>query len=294
MELYSKVPRKRASIVTLGVFDGVHLGHRALIERTVKIAKSENVESGAITFTPYPEEVLFGVKRMALTLPDERENLIKGLGVDFIVNLEFTKELSTLEPEDFARMLSPLNPKCFVLGEDFAFGKSRRGSSDTLTETFGNEVRVEVVRMVENSGVKVKSTTIRELLGKGAIEKANKLLGRKYALYGTIIKGRGKGRGIGIPTANIAVDKRKFLPAAGVYSGAAAIRGRNYPAGIFVSVGTELEWQVEVHLLGFDGNDIYGERLDVEFEKFLRAPVSFDTDSDLVAQIRCDLEKIRR
>lgn len=293
MEVFTTIPEKKHTAITVGVFDGVHLGHQRLIKRTVELAKKNDIESGVVTFSPYPDEVLRGMKGIALTIDDEKKDLMEQLGIDFMVVLKFSEELANLVPYEFAKMITPLNPLIIVLGKDFSFGKGRAGNVETLSRIFRNSL-IEAVPLVEVEGSVVKSSTIRNLISEGRMNEAELLLGRRYSVKGKIVKGKGKGRELGVPTANLSIDRRKLIPASGVYAGIGYFKNNFFPAGIFIDDELSYKHQIEVHLVGFDSEEIYGEELIVEFISYIRSPSKFESDEKLLEQIKEDLSVIKR
>lgn len=287
------IPEKNHTAITIGIFDGVHVGHQKLIKRAVDLARKNSIESGVVTFSPYPDEVLKGMTGTALTLDKERQFFMERLGVDFLVVLEFDRGLANVEARDFGRMITRLKPMIIVVGKDFSFGKNRTGSVETLREIFKDSL-IEAISLVDVDGKVVKSSTIRNLISKGRMEEAALMLGRLYSVVGMTVKGKGKGKNIGVPTANLVIDKRKLIPAAGVYAGIGHFDNNSYSAGIFINDELALKHQVEVHLIGLDSTEIYGEELAVEFLSYIRAPLRFGSDDELSAQIKRDLSVIEQ
>ncbi len=272
-------PRERA--VAIGTFDGVHLGHRRVIEEVVAAGVTPTV----ITFDPHPRLVLgYGVELLA-TLT-RRLELFEELGVEETLVLEFTHELQQREPEDFAKdVLRPLGTVVVVAGGDFRFGHKRRGDLDLL-RGLGFDARS--VPVVEG----VSSTEIRGLLHAGDVGGAARLLGRPPEVEGTVVTGDERGGTLGFPTANLAVEAHLLVPAFGIYAGSA----RGHRAA--VSIGTNphyggQERKIEAFLLEFSG-DLYGQRLVVELWQRLRDERAFASEEELVAQIERDVEATRQ
>ena len=272
-------PARRA--IAIGTFDGVHLGHRHVIEA----ARAAGLISTVVTFWPHPRTAL-GNRVELLTSLDRRLELIAGLGVDEALVLEFTLDFARLEPEEFAeRILRRLGVEVVVAGAGFRFGRARRGDL-ALLDRLGFDVRpVPLVEGISSSG-------LRQLLLAGEIERAATALGRPPEVEGVVVVGDQRGGTLGFPTANLDVDPVLLVPAYGIYAGAAA--GRRAA----VSIGTNPHYgggerRVEAFLLDFDG-DLYGRRLVVELWERLRDERSFASEEELVAQIARDVEQTRR
>ncbi|TMM33139.1 MAG: riboflavin biosynthesis protein RibF [Actinobacteria bacterium] len=269
----------RPRSVALGTFDGVHLGHRRVLETALSTAPE--LAPTVVTFWPHPRIVL-GNEVGLLTTLDRRLELLAEAGVGETLVVEFTVELAQMEPEAFVdELLRPIGSQVVVAGADFRFGRSRRGDLDTF-EQLGLTVR----RVDLFPGV--SSTAIRALLAEGDLEGASRLLGRPPEVDGTVVAGDARGGTLGYPTANLRVDPDLLVPAYGIYAGWVA----GHRAA--VSIGTNphyggRERRVEAFLLDFDG-DLYGERLIVELWRRLRDEQAFVSEEELVAQIARDVE----
>ena len=274
--------------VAIGTFDGVHLGHRAVIEAT----RDSGLRSTVVTFDPHPREVLgYGVQ--LLSTLERRLELIAAIGPDEVLLLEFTSELSLLSPEEFVRAtLEPIGTRTVIAGEDFRFGHGRSGDV-ALLQNMGFEVRP--VPIVPG----VSSSRIRELLQQGDIAGAARLLGRPVEVEGTVVAGDKRGGTLGFPTANLAVPANMVVPEFGIYAGAAV--DRNDPASeqhrAAVSIGVNphyggSERRIEAFLLDFEG-DLYGRRLRVELWRRLREERVFEDEQALVEQIARDVAETR-
>ena len=268
-------PAERA--VAIGTFDGVHRGHRAAIQEAIEAG----LRSTVVTFDPHPRRVL-GYEVELVTTLERRIELIDEIGPDELLLLEFTPELSRLEPEDFvAEVLQPLGTQAVVASEGFRFGKGRRGDVD-LIRRLGLDVRL--VEPVEG----VSSTTIRELLRAGDVSAAAALLGRPHEVEGLVVSGDQRGGTLGFPTANIAVEPGLLVPAHGIYAGSALEHRAAASIGVNPHYGGS-ERRIEAFLLDFDG-DIYGERLRLELWERLRDERAFESEEELVRQIAADVE----
>jgi riboflavin kinase/FMN adenylyltransferase len=266
--------------VALGTFDGVHVGHRRVIETALEAGPAATV----VTFDPHPRTAL-GNRVELLTTLERRLELLDELGVQAALVVEFTLELARLEPEEFVeQVLRPLGAEVVVAGADFRFGHGRKGDLE-LVRGLGFDVRP--VPLVED----VSSSRIRELVRKGDVEGAARLLGRPVEVEGTVVTGEARGGTLGFPTANLDVRPELLVPGNGIYAGAAA----GHRAA--VSIGTNPHYggherRVEAYLLDFSG-DLYGQRLIVELWKRLREERAFETENDLTRQIAADVELAR-
>jgi riboflavin kinase/FMN adenylyltransferase len=269
-----------ARAVAIGTFDGVHRGHRAAIEA----AKGAGLRSTVLTFDPHPRLVL-GYDVQLLSTLERRIELIDELDPDELVVLEFTHELSQLEPEEFVtRILEPIGTEIVVAADSFRFGRGRKGDVELLRR-LGIEVRD--VPLVEG----VSSSRIRELLTQGEMREAAALLGRPHEVDGIVVSGDQRGGTLGFPTANLSVDPHLLVPAYGIYAGA-ALDGR---AAISIGVNPHYggnERRIEAFLLDFEG-DLYGKPLRIELWERLRDERAFESEEDLVRQIALDVEATR-
>jgi riboflavin kinase / FMN adenylyltransferase len=269
-----------ARAVAIGTFDGVHLGHRAVIEA----AKASGLRSTVVTFDPHPRLVL-GYDVQLLSTFERRVELIGEVGPDELLVVPFTPELSRLAPEEFVeRVLRPLGTRVVFAGEDFRFGAGRRGDVPLLRR-LGLEVRA--VPILEG----ISSSRIRELAGEGNAAAAAELLGRPFELEGTVVGGDQRGGTLGFPTANLSLAEHLLVPAYGIYAGAALDHRAAVSIGVNPHYGGS-ERRVEAFLLDFEG-DLYGRRLRLELWKRLRDERAFESEEELVAQIARDVEATR-
>jgi riboflavin kinase/FMN adenylyltransferase len=265
--------------VAIGTFDGVHLGHR----RVIQAAKAANLPTIVLTFDPHPRVVL-GNQVELLTTLERRLELLGELGVETLV-VPFTPELALATPEEFAEsILRPLGTKVVVAGANFRFGRGRSGDLDTLAE-LGFDVRP--VPLIEG----ISSSRIRQLLRAGEIEAAARLLGRPPEVEGTVVSGEARGGTLGYPTANLAVPAELVVPEYGIYAGRAGDHRAAVSIGVNPHYGGE-ERRVEAFLLDFDG-DLYGRRLVLELWRRLRDERAFASEQELIDQIGRDVEAAR-
>jgi riboflavin kinase/FMN adenylyltransferase len=266
--------------VAVGTFDGVHRGHRAVIEA----AKATGLRSTVLTFDPHPRLVL-GYEVQSLTTLERRIELIEEIGPDELLVVEFTEALSRTEPEEFvAEVLAPIGTRVVLAGEGFRFGAGRRGDAELLRR-LGLETRP--VPILEG----VSSSRIRELIGAGDVAGAAALLGRPFELEGVVVAGDQRGGTLGFPTANLALEPHLLAPAYGIYAGEALGRRAAASVGVNPHYGGS-ERRIEAFLLDFEG-DLYGRRLRLELWERLRDERSFASEEELVAQIARDVEAAR-
>lgn len=286
-------------LLTVGVFDGVHLGHRYLISRLVSQARQKSLLSGVVTFRHHPRDLLSSRPHLPYLITlQERERLLKQEGVDAVISLSFTRELASVSARDFVSLLQKyLRMKGLVVGPDFALGKERQGTTSFLTN-LGKEMgfSVEVVPPNKIDDEVISSTAIRNALAQGDMHRVTNLLGRPFSLHGRVTTGEHRGAGMGFPTANIAVDARQALPPDGVYATLAYIERRTYPSvtnvGLRPTFGDNTERTVEVFILDYS-TDIYGKDLKIELIERLRGEKKFEDVEALKHQIAEDVTKSR-
>lgn len=273
------------AVCGIGSFDGVHRGHQAIVHRLKELAGTKT-RTGIITFMPLPFFVIHSAPVLTLTLKREKERLFRDLGVDFMYYFKFTPLFASIPPQDFITLIARrIAPRAVVVGENFHFGRQRRGSAHMLKELTRNMFTVEILPRIIDDGT-ISSTRIRELLLLGHAEAARTLLGRPYSLSGTVIKGKGKGTVLGFPTINLKVNKEKLMPLDGVYKVHICIHGGSYLGAMFCR--HEL---LEVHVLGFSGN-LYRKKVTVDVLKRIRAIERFENDEALRRAIAYDVETV--
>jgi riboflavin kinase/FMN adenylyltransferase len=290
----------RGSCVAIGVFDGVHLGHRALLRKTVEEARKRGVPSGVVTFEPHPRKVLSPDKAPCLlTSLEDRLSLFEAAGVENCLVLPFDEALARVEPEDFAReyLQGKLEVRAVFVGFNFTFGRGGRGTAELLSR-LGAELGfgVEILPPVQVEGEVVSSSLVRYLLAGGEVERAARALGRPYCVRGRVVAGEGRGRSLGYPTANLEVGEY-CLPGPGVYGVGVEVRGRLHPGAANVGFRPTFhprprELVLEVHLLDFE-EEVRGEELRVYFVKKIREEEAFPDGEALRVRIGRDVEEIR-
>jgi len=287
--------------VSIGVFDGVHGGHRLLIQRLLDEARARDLTGGAITFHPHPVTVVHpDVSFSYLESTERRVELLRELGVAFVSVLTFTSELQQVAAADFTRVLvEEARMRLLVVGEDFRLGRGGEGNGERL-RAIGVEQGYEVIAvplLEDGAGVaRISSTRIREALAAGEMEEVASLLGRPYAIRGPVLHGDHRGRGIGFPTLNIGVSPDRALPPNGVYVTRALVDDQAH--GAVTNIGTRPTFDgqavtVETHLLDFEGN-LYGRVVTVELLHRLRGEQKFGGVEALVAQIERDVQETRQ
>lgn len=288
---------KTPAVLSLGMFDGVHGGHRALLKKTVDIAWHEGYQSLAYSFANHPKSVLAGAPPMLMTT-EEREAAIRAAGVDAVCMDVFTKELASMSPEHFVKMLAVrFSAKALVVGFNYTFGYQGKGTASTLHQLGSAAgMDVHVVPAERYRGETISSSRIRECIEKGDILAANDMLLAPYTLRGNVVGNRHIGTTLGFPTANILPPEGKILPLAGVYATLAVINGQPHQAVTNVGNNPTVQGKaifIETHVLDFAG-DLYGLPLEVQFHAFLRAEVMFASKQALAAQILHDTHNARR
>ena len=288
------------AVVVLGNFDGVHLGHRAVLHRGLKEARGRGLSLVAATFDPHPREVLWPgeVPKLLTTLELRREELQRQ-GADEVRVIRFDRELSRKSPEEFVHdvLVGELGAEAVVVGENFRFGHRAAGDFEVLRRLMWNAGgEAFAVPLHGTNGEEITSTRIRELVGAGDVGDAARLLGRPYVLRGEVVEGDRRGRQIGFPTANVLPDPAVIVPARGVYAGFVRFTGQEYAACTNVGVAptfARAENRVEAHLLDF-ARDLYSESVDVGFVQRIREEKRFSGVDELRGQISRDVEEARK
>lgn len=289
---------ERETVITIGVFDGVHRGHAYLLQRLLDLAGPDYLPA-VLTFANHPVTVLQPGRQVSfLTTPDQKAGLLAAQGVELVVSLEFTAELAQLTAREFVRLLvEELRMKGLVVGPDFALGRNREGNADFLRE-LGREMGfwVETLEPLLLGGTLVKSRAVRQAITEGEVAAAAALLGREYALTGRVATGDRRGRELGFPTANMDIAPEMALPGDGIYATWAVVDGVRRPAATSIGVRPTFgltERLVEVYILDFAG-DLYGRDLEVGFVAKLRNQETFPNLESLVEQINRDVRDTRR
>ncbi len=296
-ELAELSPRKDM-LLAIGVFDGVHLGHKFLISQLTEHAKQQNLLSGVVTFGQHPQEVLSPQTKLPfLTSLAEKTNLLKNEGVEAVITLSFSRELAQLSARQFVSLLKKyLRMRGMVIGPDFALGRDREGNANNL-RTLGQDMdfSVTVIPPIIVNGEVASSTAIRNALADGDMKKARNLVGRSFSLQGRVTTGVGRGTELGFPTANLDVDLEQALPAEGVYATWAYIGDKAYQS--VTNIGQHPTFggggrTVEVYVFDYHG-DLYGRDLKIDIIERLRDEIKFDSTEALKKQITEDIKQGR-
>jgi len=295
------IPTDKGTIVTVGMFDGVHRGHWAVLEEICERARAADRRSVLVTFDPHPLRIVRPEHAPPLlTTPLEKKEILAESGLEYAVFIAFTDALSRYSPRRFVEeiLVGRLHVEELVIGYDHGFGRGRSGNADTLREIgavigFG----VDVVPPVEAGGEAVSSTRIRAAVADGRMEEARVCLGRPYSIRGVVVRGDGRGRGLGFATANLEVSaSEKLIPPAGIYAVRGVLKQGTYVGALHLGprptfIGSPPS--IELHLLDFD-SDIYGEAVRVDFVQYLRPVLPFDSAQALIEQMRADIDLARR
>lgn len=284
-------------VVTIGTFDGVHLGHKTIIARLKKACHETNGESFVFTFHPHPRQVLFPQQTdlKLLTLTDEKLDLLEKSGVDHVLVYPFSKQFARLSADTYIKdiLVEGIGCKKLIIGYDHRFGNNREGNIETLRQYARPcGFSVEEIPAHEVDHINVSSTRIRRALELGDIQTANSFLGYNYFLTGTVVAGKQLGRQLGYPTANLAVtDETKLVPGIGVYAVTTILGGERYKGmlsiGLNPTTDTDRKLKIEVNIFNFD-REIYGERVTVEFVRYMRSEEKFASLEDLKRQLAID------
>lgn len=287
------------SVVTIGVFDGVHWGHQHLIRKLVAEARATSRLAVVVTFFPHPDILLRGLTgRYYLTTPEQRAEYLGELGVDTVITLPFNQEFRQIRAAAFVdMMLEHLKLSSLWVGSDFALGYQREGNVEFLRaqgDAKGFSLQVIDLIVAETDGA-ISSTAIRDALLAGDVDNARDWLGRTYTLTGEVVHGDHRGRELGYPTANMHVWEEQVIPANGIYAGWATLGNERFMAATNVGVRPQFDGddvRVEAYLLDFD-RDIYGQQLTFSFEKYLRPEMKFESLQGLIDQIDADVQTAR-
>lgn len=285
--------------LAIGSFDGVHCGHQKILTDVIRQAHVEGAPAVGLSFFPHPADVLGKRKGpFYLTTPEEKIELIAGLGVDHLIIHPFNKQIASMSAREFVQVLQQKTDfHHLVIGPDFTLGKDREGDVSRLRE-LGDEMNftVRLLKPLSYNGRTISSSWVREALAEGDMQLVKELLGRKYSLSGTVVLGDQRGRALGFPTANLAIWQKLARPGNGVYAGFASVHGMVKPAAINIGYRPTFIQElrlpnVEVHILEFD-EQIYGCELEVQFIKRLRGEIRFNSAAALIDQVQEDIRSV--
>lgn len=284
------------SAVALGMFDGVHLGHREVIEAAIKYGREHSYKTAVITLRNHPREFTQGKAPLLITNLDTRLALFEELGIDYALVLDFNESLMNTSARDYLQkyLIDILNTSFISTGYDHHFGKNRTGTPAML-ENWAAErsLPIKIIPAYKFNGKTISSSEIRDLITKGDIVSANQMLGYKFMIISQVIEGDKRGRTLGFPTANLKLPSDMVIPAKGVYQGSAEYQGKIYKA--VMNIGTRPSFTeandviIEAHLLNFD-QDIYGKKLTLRIEKRIRDEKKFNSAEELIEQIKLDIK----
>ena len=299
ISLISPSEVKNPTSIAIGSFDGLHAGHRNLIKSVVE----ENEYTPTIaSFWPHPREVLYNETRLRLDLPEEKLPILEELGIEQLVLIPFNKKLSQLTAENFIKdiLINQLQAKNISVGANFRFGFKRSGDINTIKHVIKDmDIKLKIISILEDNEGRISSSRVRDLLQKSDLKNAFKILNRAYSFKGKVVKGKGIGKNLGFPTANLEIDGRKFLPGEGVYAAWTTIESSSQKIASIMNLGSQptidplLPSAVEVHLINKDIN-LYGLNLSVEPVKKLRSQIQFENIDQLSNQIKKDRENAVR
>tara|TARA_R110000868_G_scaffold28031_4_gene105492 strand:- start:27044 stop:28006 length:963 start_codon:yes stop_codon:yes gene_type:complete len=294
---------KKNSSVTIGNFDGIHLGHQNILKKMGRVAKLNNLQSIVITFEPYPYDFFNKINSFKISSFKEKYKLLESFNVDYLVVLKFNQNFAKINAHDFIKdiLVNKLKTKYLLVGDDFRFGYQRQGDYDLL-KSQGNKYDFKVSKMdsinsiLENDPLRISSTTIRELLRKDKLELCSKLLGRNFGVYGKVIKGLGLGRELGFPTANIYIKDKKLIKLSGIFAVKVKINNNVVPGvaswGVRPTIDKNKKPLLEVYLFDY-AKDLYGMELYVEFVAKIRDEQKFANLDELKLNISKDVYKAK-
>ncbi|OPJ57138.1 bifunctional riboflavin kinase/FAD synthetase [Alkalithermobacter paradoxus] len=289
---------KEPTIITIGNFDGVHLGHQRIIQKVVDKAKKENLKSIVFTFLNHPMNFFRAGTVKSLTTLDEKYLFIKNIGIDCCLSIPFDSYITNLSPAEYVEkiLVNKLKAKEIVIGHDFTFGKNKSGNSCMLKEIATlYDINVEIVEPIKINRTRISSSIIRKMIENGDVDKSKEFLGRYYSLQGKVIHGMKLGRRLGFPTANIQINEDVVIPKKGVYYTKIYFKNKVYYGatniGLNPTIGNR-SLSIETYILDFD-RDIYEEEIIIHFIERIRDEKKFHSLNELTSQMKKDIEYIR-
>ncbi|MDD5447878.1 MAG: bifunctional riboflavin kinase/FAD synthetase [Actinomycetota bacterium] len=300
--------RNKGSVITIGVFDGIHLGHQRIIEECVRTARFFSVPSVLLTFSRNPREITCGESPCVITDYKKKMAITESMGVDYVISIDFDPSFASMEAKQFVSeiLCEHLSARCVCVGENFHFGHGGMGDVDLLTK-LGKEggFQVKVIPLLFIGGHQVSSTLIRRLISEGEMDMVSRCLGRPYSVCGKVIYGHGRGKSLGFPTANLELADDYCLPPDGVYAGKVSIGGglednetSSEKKVCAINIGDnptfgDAKLEIEVYIVDFS-RDLYGQFLELEFIHRLRNEVRFGSREELIEQMRMDVSQIEK
>ena len=296
----TNLPKFKNAVMTIGTYDGVHVGHQVIIQRINELANEVNGESVLLTFDPHPKLVLHpNIDLKLISSIEEKISLFETFGLDNLVITPFSKDFASTEAEDYVRdiLVKYFSPAVIVIGYDHKFGKGRKGDIHLLRELGPKyHFRVEEIPAQTIDEISVSSTKVRKALLDGDIQTANTMLAHPFSMTGIVIDGNKLGRTLGFPTANMRIDEtHKLIPPDGVYAVWVELDGKRYKGALSIGRRPTIlkhgELRVEVYILHFN-REIYGEEIKVIFQDFIRKDMKFNSTDELIEQMEMDVEQI--
>lgn len=287
-----------STALALGNFDGVHIGHQQLIKSMIKNAKLKKLIPAILIFENHTKSFVFGNGPRLINNNKQKNDFLRKMGIQVLYTLKFDKDIMRLSPEDFAKniLVEKLNCKFVTVGSDYRFGYKAQGDANLLKE-ISKELGfyVEIINPLIDNGIAVSSTIVREYILDGNIKKANSLLARPFAIVGQVIHGKGIGKTMGVPTANLLVNTKYIIPKNGIYRTQTRIDDKIYLSATNIGLNptfNENELKIENHIIGLD-KDIYNKEIEVLFFEYIRPEIKFDSIDILVKQMNKDINYIK-
>ncbi|MBS4536002.1 bifunctional riboflavin kinase/FAD synthetase [Clostridium sp. D2Q-14] len=287
------------TVICLGSFDGIHRGHKALIEDVIKESKEKGLKSLVFTFSNHPASIISDRNEPKLLINnDQKIKMFQKLGIDYLIMIPFSIEFMKVAPEKFVKniLIDNLNVKKIVVGFNYRFGYKGKGTTRLLEELgIKYEFKVDIVSPVKYKGDVVSSTTIRKLISEGNVRRASKFLDRYFSLEGKVIHGKKRGRSMGFPTVNIQLSSNYILPKKGVYETETIYNSHKYKSLTSISINPTFECErdisVETYILNFN-KEIYSENIEINFIKYIRDIIKFKSKDELIKQLKLDVNSI--
>lgn len=285
--------------LALGNFDGVHIGHQELIKSMIKNAKKRGLTPAILIFQNHTKSFVYGNGPRFINNNKQKNDFLEKLGVEVLYTMKFDRDIMQLSPEEFVRdiLIHKLNCKFVTVGSDYRFGYRAEGDANHLKRISKElDFCVEILEPLRSNGIVISSTLIRELIANGNIKEANHLLARPFTIIGEVIHGKGIGKNMGVPTANMLLKNKYIIPKNGIYQTETTIDGKRYLSATNVGVNPtfiEDELKIENHIINLN-EDIYGKEIEVSFFKYIRPEMKFDSVDMLIEQMNRDISFIKK